>query len=88
MSKRLQVLVDETEWREIRRAARAQQMTVAEWVRGALRAARRREPIGDTGKKLEIVRAAVRYAFPTGDIRQMLAEVERGYLGEPPRDPS
>ena len=86
MSKRLQVLLDEAEWREIQRAARAQRMTVAEWVRGTLRAARRREPLGDTGKKLDSVRASARHTFPTTDIKQMLAEIERGYLGESPRD--
>jgi hypothetical protein len=86
MSKRLQVLLNETEWREVQRAARARRMTVAEWVRGALRVARRREPLGDTGKKLDIIRGAARHSFPTGDIQQMLAEIERGYLGESPRD--
>jgi hypothetical protein len=40
MSKRLQVLLDEPEWREVQRAARASRVTVAEWVRQALRAAR------------------------------------------------
>ena len=70
--------MDEVEWREIQRAARAQRMTVAEWVRGALRAARRREPLGDAGKKLDSVRAAARHTFPTADIQQMLAEIERG----------
>lgn len=84
MSKRLQVLLDETEWREIRRTARAQRMTVAEWVRRALRSARRHEPQGDVGKKLAVVRAAARHAYPTGDIDQILAEVERGYA-EPDR---
>jgi hypothetical protein len=86
MSKRLQVLLDEAEWREIQRAARAQRMTVAEWVRGTLRAARSREPLGDTRKKLDVVRAAARHTFPTADIGQMLAEIERGYLGESSRD--
>ncbi|MBP1597340.1 MAG: hypothetical protein H6Q05_2717, partial [Acidobacteria bacterium] len=37
MSKRLQVLLDESELREIQRVARAQKMTVAEWVRQILR---------------------------------------------------
>ena len=86
MSKRLQVLVDEAEWREIQRAARAERMTVAEWVRGTLRAARRRGPGGDTSKKLAVVRTAARHAFPTADLPQMLAEIERGDLGESPRD--
>ncbi len=85
MSKRLQVLLDDTELRDIQRLARAQRMSVAEWVRGALRAARRREPLGDAGKKLEIVRSAARHAFPTADIDAMLGEIERGYSGEPAR---
>ncbi len=57
-------------------------MSVAEWVRGALRAARRREPLGDTGKKLEVVRSAARHAYPVADIDTMLGEIERGYVGE------
>jgi predicted 2-oxoglutarate/Fe(II)-dependent dioxygenase YbiX len=78
----LQVLLDEAEWRELRRIARAQQTTVAEWVRGALRAARRREPLRDLDKKLAVVRAAARHSYPTGEIRQMLDEIEHGYLRE------
>jgi hypothetical protein len=85
MSKRLQVLLDESELRDIQRLARAQRMSVAEWVRGALRAARRREPLGDTGKKLEVVRSAARHAYPTADIDAMLGEIERGYVGDPRR---
>jgi hypothetical protein len=81
MSKRLQVLLPDAELREIERAARAQQLTVAEWVRQALRAARRREPRGDAGRKLAVVRSAARYAFPTASIDQMLAEIEKGYTG-------
>lgn len=80
MSKRLQVLLDEPEWREVQRAARARRTTVAEWVRQALRAARQREPLGDGGRKLDVVRAAARHAYPVADIDQMLAEIERGYV--------
>jgi len=79
MSKRLQVLLDESELREIQRVARAQKMTVAEWVRQILRAARSRESTGDVRKKLEVVRAAARNAYPTADIDQMIAEIEGGY---------
>jgi hypothetical protein len=81
MSKRLQVLLDEAELRDIQRIARRQRLTVAEWVRQTLRAARRREPGGDVARKLEAVRAAVRHAFPTAGIDAMLAEIERGYTG-------
>ncbi|MBI3940426.1 MAG: antitoxin [Acidobacteria bacterium] len=82
MSKRLQVLLEERELREIGRIARAQRMTVAEWVRQALRAARRREPLGNTAKKLEVVGAASRHNFPASDIDQMLAEIEQGHGGQ------
>jgi hypothetical protein len=79
MTKRLQVLLDDGELREIQRLARAHQLTVAEWVRQALRAARRRQPSGDVQKKLGAIRAAARYDFPTADIERMLAEIARGY---------
>ena len=80
MSKRLQVLLDESELAEIRKLARRQRLTTAAWVRQALRAARRAEPGGDAKKKLAIVRAAAGHAFPTADIDRMLADIERGYL--------
>ena len=79
MSKRLQVLLDETEFREFQRLARSKRMTLAEWVRQVLRAARLREPQGDMAKKLEVVRAAARHSYPIGDIDQVLSEIERGY---------
>lgn len=85
MSKRLQVLLDEAELREIQRIARAQRMTVAEWVRQAIRAATRQQPLGDAEKKLAAIRSAARHAFPTADIERVLAEVEAGYLGTKPR---
>ena len=81
MAKRLQVILQDGEYREIQRVARARRMSIAEWVRQALAAARRYEPLGDTGKKLDAVREAARQEFPTGDIEQMLAEIERGYGG-------
>jgi hypothetical protein len=85
MSKRLQVLLQDKELAEIQRSARRRQMTTAEWVRQALRAARRAEPRVATRKKLDVVRAASRHAFPAPDVDQMLREIERGYLGDPSR---
>jgi hypothetical protein len=79
MSKRLQVLLDEAELRDVQEAARRQGTPVSEWVRHALREARRREPRGDLDSKLSAVRTAARHRFPTADIDEMLAEIERGY---------
>jgi len=80
MSQRLQVLLDETELAEIRRVARRHRMTVAEWVRQALRAARRDEPSVEPRRKLAAVREAAQFTYPTADIDVMLTEIERGYL--------
>lgn len=84
MSKRLQVLLDEKELRYLREAARRQGVPVSEWVRQALREARRREPRGDLESKLRAVRAATRHEFPTADIDAMLAEIEQGYAASAP----
>jgi hypothetical protein len=82
MSKRLQVILDDGEMRAIRTIAKRHRMTVAEWVRQVLRSARREEPVSDPRRKLEVLHSAVRHAFPSGDIEQMLAEIERGYLAD------
>jgi hypothetical protein len=79
MSKRLQVLLPDPEYRDIQRAARSRNMSVAEWVRQALSLVRRSEPSGSAGKKLEAIRAAARLQYPTADIDRMLADIERGY---------
>lgn len=85
MSKRLQVIFDDAEYRELQRAARRAHMTVSAWVRQSLRDLRRREPLGDPAKKLAVVREAARhrYPIPAPGIEQMLEEIERGYLGKP-----
>lgn len=80
MSRRLQVLLDEREYQAIGDLAAQEGMTVSEWVRQVLRAAGRDKPAGDQARKLAVIRAAGRHSFPTGDVDQLLAEIERGYL--------
>lgn len=82
MSERLQVLLDPAELAEIRAVARRHRMTVAEWVRQALRAARRDEPVTDAQRKLRAVREAARGDYPSADIAQMLSEIEHGYVAD------
>ncbi len=79
MAKRLQVILKDPEYREIQRVARSRHMSIAEWVRQALDLARRQEPQGSIGKKLEVIRGAARHQYPVGDIDSMLAEIEAGY---------
>jgi hypothetical protein len=78
MAKRLQVILKDPEYREIQRVARSRHMSIAQWVRHALDLARRREPVGEVGKKLEVIRAAARHDYPSGDIDSMLSEIESG----------
>ncbi|MFY9264589.1 MAG: hypothetical protein WAO61_04085 [Solirubrobacterales bacterium] len=85
MSKRLQVLFDEAELRELREAAKREGLPVSEWVRRTLRTARRNGPHGSVEGKLKAVRTAVRHEFPVADIDQMLEEIERGYGAYPPK---
>lgn len=79
MSKRLQVILDDEEMAEIRAVAQRQQVSVAEWVRRALRAARDAQPRSDASRKLAAVRHAVTHSFPTADMDRMLEEIESGY---------
>jgi hypothetical protein len=79
MAKRLQVIVQDPEYRDIQRAARLRRMSIAEWVRQALIQARKSEPSREVASKLEVIRAAAAMDFPTADIDRMLEEIERGY---------
>jgi len=83
VSKRLQVVLDDAEYRELQRIARSRSVTLSEWARQTLREASRRAPTGQAERKLGAVRAAARHSFPTADIDEMLREIEAGY-GSPP----
>jgi hypothetical protein len=84
MSKRLQVLIDDDEYRDMQRIARQHRLTVSAWVRQALRELIRREPTGDPERKLRAVREAARHAYPAPPIDQMLREIESGYRDDKP----
>jgi len=79
MTRRLQVLLDDEELAEIRQLARRRHQTTAAWVREALRVARDTATYPETGRKLRAVREAASLAYPTGEVEEMLAEIERGY---------
>ena len=81
MVKRLQVVLQDREYQEIQRAARSRRMSIAEWVRSATIRSPRQEPSG-VAQKLEAIRAATRYSFPTADIDVMLAGIESGCTGK------
>ena len=83
MSKRLQVVLSDDEYRAMERLAKSRQMTVSTWVWEALKAAQRLVPSARPDHKIAAVREAARFGYPSADPSQMLAEIERGYLGPP-----
>ncbi|HEX3745944.1 MAG TPA: hypothetical protein VHW09_18510 [Bryobacteraceae bacterium] len=79
MSKRLQVLLPDSEMSDIQRLAKRERLTVGEWVRRVLRDARASRPLIDPETKLKAIRRGATHSFPTADIEQMLSEIEQGY---------
>lgn len=63
----------------LRAAARRQRMTVAAYVREALREKQRREINGRAASKMAALRDARHVAAPTADIDEMRAQIARGY---------
>ena len=72
MSSRLQVLVPESLDRRIRKAAQRRRLSTGAWVRQALEQALKEDRAVDPLDRLAGLGA------PTGDIDQMLAEIESG----------
>jgi uncharacterized membrane protein len=79
MSKRLQVILDEEEYAEFRKIARNEHLTMAEWVRQALRNAKKQKTSISDRKKLSALDTASACSFPSGDMEQIAAEIEAGY---------
>ncbi len=78
MSTRLQIVMSETEVASLRQVARRAGLTLSEWARRALRAARNAQAVPSPASKLEALERALRCNHPTGDIDEMLADIERG----------
>jgi hypothetical protein len=81
MSKRLQVVVGDADLESYERIARVEGLSVSEWVRRTLGAARREASAGDVDAKISAVREALRHDYPAPDIDAMLGEIEAGYRG-------
>ncbi|HJP87566.1 MAG TPA: hypothetical protein VJ850_00825 [Candidatus Limnocylindrales bacterium] len=84
MTKRLQVLFDDDDLEDIQRLAKRERKTTATWVREQLRAARASALYPDVEPKLRAIREATTYSFPTGEIDELLADIERGYADSHP----
>ncbi len=80
MSKRLQVLIEPREYKTFQMLAKEAGLSLGEWVRQALRRLTLTHSQKSVQQKLDHIRKYSRYNFPTGDIEQILAEIEKGYL--------
>ncbi|MCC6487798.1 MAG: ribbon-helix-helix protein, CopG family [Candidatus Hydrogenedentes bacterium] len=80
MTKRLQVLLPETEMESLRKHAKDQNLTVGEYVRRALRQVQARRPVAPPAQKLAALQQALKFSFPVADIDQINREIEQGYL--------
>jgi len=83
MSKRLQVVVPDHELESFRSAARAEDLTLSDWVRRSLRDVAARRSTARPDERIEAIRRAATHAFPAPDVEQMLAEIEAGYAASP-----
>lgn len=78
MSKRLQVLLPDEEYRALADAARRQGKPIARLVRESLRHTLSDEAEMDPGRRIAAVLRFARFTGPTGDIDEILTEIERG----------
>lgn len=84
MSKRLQVVVGETDLERYERSASAAGLTLSAWARQALNTAERETSNGDVEAKLAAIRRAAQCNAPAPDIETMLEEIEAGYRQDLP----
>jgi hypothetical protein len=78
MSKRLQILVSEREAEQFRRSAEREGQSLSEWARLAMRDVQKRQAMKTSEQKLRALERALTHSHPTGDVEQMLAEIESG----------
>ena len=78
MSKRLQVIMPEDEFEAIQRAARRRGKRVSELVRESLRRTAAEGVDEDPERRIAAVLRYARFSGPTGEIEDVLAEIERG----------
>lgn len=79
MSIRLQVLLDEEELEEIKKISGEERMTVSAWVRRAIQNEKKSHPQKAFRKKLAALNKAAEYHLPSGNIDEMIADIESGY---------
>jgi len=78
MSKRLQIVMPDDEYRAVALEARRSGKPIAKVVRESLKRTLSEGTEGDPEKRIAAVLRYARFEGPTGDIRKVLADIERG----------
>ena len=78
MSKRLQIVMPDDEYRAVSRAARRRGKPVSQLVRESLRRTVAEDDEMDADARAAAVLRFARFSGPTGDIEEILADIERG----------
>ncbi|MDB5038109.1 MAG: hypothetical protein JWQ35_1637 [Bacteriovoracaceae bacterium] len=78
MSKRLQVLLPDADYKALIRGVRALKMSVSDWVRDQIREGLQKGKSESAEERLSKILKYAKYSGPTGNIENMLNEIERG----------
>ena len=78
MSKRLQVMLPDDEYRLLLRAARRRGKPVSQLVRDGLRRELETDGDMDPDQRIAAILRFARFAGPTGDIDQLLEQIKQG----------
>lgn len=87
MAKRISLTLQDIEFSEFQSLAQSQGKSLTEWVRRTLVQALRKHSTQSVERKLNALRVAAKYSFPTADIEDMLSQIEQGRCGRINRDP-
>jgi hypothetical protein len=77
---RLQVLLTKEEIDHYKKQAKANKLTLSQWVRQSLMRITDELSSEKPERKLNSLRSAMKLNAPTGDIEQIESEIESGYL--------
>jgi hypothetical protein len=78
MSKRLQIVMPDDEYRAVARAAKIRKKPIAQLVRESLRKTLAEERERPVDERIAAVLRFARFSGPTGDIDEILADIEAG----------
>jgi len=78
MSKRLQVVMPDDEYRAVERAARRRGQRISQYVRESLQRSLAEGPEMEPDARAAAILRFARFSGPSADIDEMLADIERG----------